>query len=540
MGRIRNAARLAAAGVLGLTAPSFAQMIDSTWIGPASGAFWHASPSNWSSGTIPSNTGSTSYHAHVGPAGAATVRQWLPEVTLDAITVSPGSTVEVAAMNILQSTRIDGTLNVYSFNYFLRVAPGVALNGSGFLNLYGPGSASFPPASVSCDGGPLVIGSGLTVSGDGRVGDAGQPTINNGHVIGSTDSFSPLLVTGSSITNNGTFEAGNGRYLAFGGAYTRAQLGHLVYTPGATHGAFVIRGTLLNEGQTFRVDQTTGPWHIAGKIRGGTVQTRDAVPLVIAYGTSRGHRPELDDVTLDGSIVMGQSVHLYLTDGVLRGAGDVFMAMPALEGPSQIRSANLNGSVTISGGIRIHGGGNDFLGGYRGSGPGDEFNDTFIGGTVHSDSQGVLSVYGRTIHNSGTFRIDGDCVLSTFGRFNFDDPPSVVFDPGGRLQVDVSGNEIGGQFVVNGALDLTTPDDRLDLTLAPGLSPFTYYRIATTTHGIFGTFDQVTPGFDVRYLNGNLYGAAVPEPFCLIPVVAAAALLRRHRRSPSTDRARAW
>jgi hypothetical protein len=518
---------LAALGGLGINGVAQAEVIEATWIGAPSGQSWH-NPANWSSGTIPNNVGSTSYRAFIGPGGGAIVRQWFPEVTLDAISVSPGSRLEASSITVVESTQINGTFDVYSFNYYLRLLPGVELNGNGSVNVLDPGGGSTLPARVFCDGGPLVIGSGISISGNGRVGDLSQPTINNGRILGALDSFNPLIVTGSSITNNGVFQAGAGRFLGFGGTYTRAQLGNLVYEPGGS-GGFVIKGTLLNDGQVLQIDTDTGPWFLSGTIRGGAVHTSAEVPLIISYGTTFGGPPAtFDGVTLNGRLSMGNAVRLYLADGVLRGNADIQMGSPAIEGPSQILPLSTFGPLVIESGVKIHGGGNDFLGGYNGSGPGSENSATTNLGTIHSDNHGVLSIRGQAIHNGGIFRIDRDCVLSTFGS-NFPAPPTVTFDSGGRLEITVSGNESGGHFIVSGTLDLTTSEDFLDLALSPGLSMFTYYRIATTTSGVLGKFDHITPGFDVLYVNQSIYVAAVPEASLSMPALLLATLLRRRR-----------
>jgi hypothetical protein len=499
--------------------------IDAHWIGPASGGSWDT-PSNWSIGAVPDGP---QFDVFIGVSTPASVTQSSARA-VGKLILGANSTLNSWRLSLNSDSQIDGNV-MLSLSGELRLAAGASLDGLGQITF-----ASFADRTtrIWCDGGPLVIGSGLTIGNPTdpagpTIGHASQPTINHGRIIGGGFDHSAsaaMLVTGSSLHNLGSVEVGFARNIAFGGSYKRSDLGKLV----SDRGRFVLRGIVQNDGTILNIDASTGTCLLDGTIMGGQINVSDGYRFSILYpcaGTFVG-------TSFTGRISLGNAVRLWFDDGVVRGSGSIEVAGAPIEGPSMLLSNS--GSLTIESGVTIHGGGLAWSTG-QGSGPGERNEPTHNFGTIRSDGGGILSVLGAPIRNAGRFEVARDSLLTTFGS-SFGPASAVHFDSGGALAIEVNNALIGGQLIVNGILDLTGSDDSLELTFAPDLHFLTYYRIAVATDGVIGRFDDVTPGFDIRYDPDSILVAAVPEPSGSA-FMGAALLCCTRRRRQARARARA-
>lgn len=484
-----------------------------SWIGPATGT-WSVS-ANWTAGIRPS----LAHNAIID--APSTVQQTTPS-SADTLRLGAASALITDQFTIGHSLINDG---------YIRAGTSKTISFLDNATLLGSGSIDLSSNStLTTSGTILTIGAGIAVvGGDGTIGSGTQSIVNLGRLSSKAGAYPfqrGLTVYGTQLANHGTLEAGVNSTLTIMGSLTTSQLGTLK----SEGGLFYLRGTLVNDHQALTLNSGTGYMLLSGTIQGGVIQSGPGGGIAIPYSAHAGTLS--GGATFTGQISIGQAAFLYLTDGILNGVGTVTLGPPPIEGPSSILSTT--NSLTIGPGVTVSGGGNDFLGGYRGSGPGDSTRATYNQGTIYSNAHGVLSIRGSTIHNSGKFKIDSDAVLSSFG--------SVIFDPGGHLDIQLgSAPATAGLFVVNGALDLNTAGDVLDLSYALSQRPSGGTYTLVQASSIAGRFNQVTAPFGFQYTlfytSTTISARVAPEPGRAIPLVAVGvgALLRLRRRAVTTS-----
>ena len=106
---------------------------------------------------------------------------------------------------------------------------------------------------------------------------------------------------------------------------------------------------------------------------------------------------------------------------------------------------------------------------------------------------------------------------------------NVTFNSGSHLLAEVSGSS-SDLLAVTGNLDLSAANDFLDVLALGGNVGASPYAIATYSGSLTGTFDNVTPGFQVAYGNHQITVTAIPEPTQVSLAAAGVALLIRRRR----------
>jgi len=292
-------------------------------------------------------------------------------------------------------------------------------------------------------------------------------------------------------------------------------------------------------------------WALGGTIRGGTLETGDGrtihVPYIFGAPGGRTYQPRLDHVIMNADLVVDNNT-LMLADGILDGHGSVLLY--PLAGLLPGRIASDTSTLMIGSGITIRSGGGSStnIGVSPSVGQTDGFSSALVNhGTLRATQPALfsspevgLNLFGLTIFNDGTLVIDDKGFMNALREPQGSQPNTLfTFGSGGTLDIDLSANANLGLLRVTGTLDLSTSGDELALSRSTGTSDGTFYRIVTTTVGITGQFDSVTPGFEVEYRNGNeIWARFVPEPgslAVLIIVVGLGAARRRRRGAAKRD-----
>ncbi|MGH7180248.1 MAG: hypothetical protein ACREJC_22915 [Tepidisphaeraceae bacterium] len=502
------------AGAFGMAQPVRAAVVDTTWLG-GTGSWSDAA--KWSTGVVPNNSGGTTYRVVI-PSGTVNGGVF----TIDSLTLNSGAGLLVTtphpnAFNVLGASQIDGSMTL-SIGRTIVGAPG-SLTGTGVITIVAGSGGGLASTDV------LDIGGGLTVSCGSYAyltsSVSGLPIVNRGYIVGGGDpSFGPFII-GNPVTNLGTIEARNGA-VCFGAAglsvsstYSRADLGNLVWGSG---GRFGISGTLLNEGQTLTVD-TAHPWLIsAGTVQGGLINIAPGATLPIGgdFAANIPFGGTLDGVVVNGRVeLIGRDLNI--KDGLLAGAVDV-SGDPFLGGRlvSPTPTLAIDADATIHGRVGVGNGANVVVN--HGTIRADLYPDAFVIRATAVENDGVLAVT-----SARSLRVQASDDAAT----------SLTFDFGGTLDVQISTVSGKGLLDVRGALDLTTPGDSLVLSAGALIQQGVYYRIVTTTEGVIGQFDSVTPNFFVDYRGNEIWARYLPEPPALGVVVAGLLALRtRRNRTP--------
>ncbi|MGH7180241.1 MAG: hypothetical protein ACREJC_22880, partial [Tepidisphaeraceae bacterium] len=296
--------------------------------------------------------------------------------------------------------------------------------------------------------------------------------------------------------------------IVFNGNFTRQDLGTLINNGGG----FGISGTLDLSGDELATD---GTWYLTddAMVKGGVL--RDGTRIAVSY--LLGRRGTLDGVTIDGTVSVGESVQLTITDGNINGHGIVLIGGTALEGPAVLKSGIA--TLTISKDMTVRGGGASFLGN---DAPYISASRVENYGTLRSAVSGGSLDGGGFIFNHGAVAVDAGAKL-TAGSMRFDtDSILSIAKPTSTSQAALS---------LVGTLDLSSLSDNLELT-SPESWPLQVHYLIAHSASITGTFNHVTDNFAVQYTGTDIFvwRAFVPEPG-VIGLVPAVAILRRRRRA---------
>ncbi|MEA2708610.1 MAG: hypothetical protein QOF78_1211 [Phycisphaerales bacterium] len=421
-------AAAAAAVCVSLCASGQAAVHTSTWLGGAGGWFDNNS---WSTPTFPNNSPTNQYDVFIDGGN--------PQSSY--VTVSQGIVVD--------SLTLDGSLEVSAFGTFTTVN-GITLNGGGIALMANAGiqvgvngtisgngriSSYFgSPCTVTAEGGSLTIGSGVTV-GVTSVPEASSmniggnyPLINHG-TISNLHPFATVRALGTTTTNNGTFQLGNGGKIEVGGAIDHlADLGNV--TNDGT-GALIFTGTYDNSASSLVLNGSTPGLEVGGTVRGGTITATASNRFV----TSRNSLL-LDNVSLNAPTTVKGVVRVG-SGQTLTGNADILLDATAAT------VGTLGGTLTIASGISLHGRGT--IGGAP-SGLAPLVNNANITADI---ANSALTVFGDGITNHGTFTVTNNAILGFGGSFQVASLGTLV-SSGGTLRI--SGNlDNTGQTLVNGS-----------------------------------------------------------------------------------------
>ena len=320
-----------------------------------------------------------------------------------------------------------------------------------------------------------------------------------------------LLLTGNSA-NAGTINATGATVRAFNSTYTQAQLGTINRDAAST----INLGGTLNGGLS--LSAAKGSYQLSGTFNGGTLQTSGGASLIVR---------EFSPGTLDGVTVAAGST-LQVSDGL--GSAEL----------------NVDGGLTVNGSVRVGQGPSRGTVTVRGTGAQTLAGSGIIslssaGGTstslaslITNSASGIALISdGLTI--AGTGRLVGS--FNVAGTLSPGDSIGRLFLDNGLTMTDGTliaelGNATGTADLVSitGALSLTGPADALQLS---GGVLGTTYVVMQWTGTRSGTFEQVTPGYNVVYddaLRRVIVSVAVPEPAMLGTLTGLAVIALRRRR----------
>jgi hypothetical protein len=338
-----------------------------------------------------------------------------------------------------------------------------------------------------------------------------------------------MSLTGSSFSNSGTVRAdGAGAGLLFNFDNWRIED---VETATRSGGAvFVIGGTLDNAGRTFHLDANSGPWQIAGTVRGGTISVADGYTLFSPPYAGYG----LDNVFVHGQMHAGSAGRVWLHDGVLRGDGEVTFPSRVLEGPARLLS--LTDSIRIDDGMTARFRGIPvFDEDHSGIGDPDERKPIRIDGTAAVNSLFPPSANDKPVEflMFGDVTNSGTISQGLHSRWRIDGNLTALADSTLKFELQTTPGKLHHPMIIEGAFDLTALGDRVEIVAPPGLEFGRTFVLATTEAPVvLGGADQFTHGFFVYSLNNQLIARVVPEPAsaAALAVLSAFAGMRRTRK----------
>ena len=262
----------------------------------------------------------------------------------------------------------------------------VTLAGTGTLALDSFGTDSI---YTTIFGDTLTIGSGLTITGSGDIGNAQTQIVNNGTIVAANPVALTLDPGSSPLINNGTIKTQNGGMLHFQGPVTSSG------TVDIANGALVATGAY---------SQTAGNFLLSG----GTVQANQ--PLNIQAGLLNGWGTITGGIINSATFRPGLGIGGLVVNGniSLLTASTLSFQLGGLTQGSQYGYLNVNGSVGLGGQLML-----SFVNGFENS-------------VSSSDNFTVLTATGV----SGRFTN-----IATGGRLD-------TSDGFGSFQVDYSGTQI--------------------------------------------------------------------------------------------------
>lgn len=286
---------------LGVIAPaSSAALVDAVWIGPAVGSW--STASNWSSNTVPSNSGGTTYAVTVdGLPGQSTLALLSTSATIQTLGIASGDTLQLASF---------ATLGV----------AGGGIQNAGTLAL--AGSAGL--ATLRLDADTTLSGAGALTGGEdgsNRILGA-NASVRLTNAAGHTISGSMLLGANAlRLTNAGTVEASAGLGITMDLSDTGTNLNSGVMRTSVPTVLRIQNTALDNSGGLIEAAGGGQVQLLSSTIVGGTLRDADGDgPSAVVFGSNA----TLDSVALDvpltvseantvrvrGSIAAPQGVHL--------------------------------------------------------------------------------------------------------------------------------------------------------------------------------------------------------------------------------------
>jgi RHS repeat-associated protein len=489
-----------------------------SWVG-ASGD-WNT-PANWSTGALPGtnddaviNTGPAITVTH--STGTHTIRslQSQQAFTLSGGSLTVSNTVQVnstfllsggtlvsatvlAGTNgaglivknsgaVLNRVRLNAGLdvgNTYS-SAILSVANGLELNGtaqignttnsnwgqvrfSGSQTLNGTGSVVFGGANpnelfVSPSGGGLVIGPGITVTGqNGALTGTGTFWYLNQGTIASVGGGS-LTISGT-WTNTGTINVTNGA-LTMDGTFSLASLGQFNRSGGAVY----VTGTLNNTNTTVPLNALGGSWILNnGTVNGGTIIATNGTALFVQNNNSA-----LNGVTVNGTLDVGNAYSaatLAVANGLVLN-GTALVGNPTNSNWGQLRfsgAQTLGGTGTVIFGqanpneFFVNGGGGLVIGpgitltGLNGALTGGGSYWYVNQGTINCLSGASFEVSGTWTNagsineTNGALTLDGTFTLASLGQFKRSGGSVYLTGTLNNTNTTVSLDALGGSWILN-------------------------------------------------------------------------------------------
>ncbi len=517
-----TASFLAGGGSPGL----FAAPTPANWLGGSGN--W-SDTTKWSAGVVPNNSVTDTYTVNVDNANPAASTVVLgavgtPSYTVDAVHIDAGDRLYISNGSLNTSAlTVNGTLQL-DYTSTVTLPTDATVAGTGTI-LY-----SLQNSQLAAAAGTLTIDSGLTVrggdsngttyfgGGGGLLARVGSPTtalVNRG-TIHADGNFQLLVVSATTIDNQGTLQASNGAYLGFESNFSLATIGNLV----DNGGGFAILKKLINTGQTLQVNRPRG-WVLAsGTIDGGTVATSGPGYLYVPYI----HVGVLNNVTLNGNVQVSGDLHIAGTFG---GAGTITIQNPeAIEGSGNISIETVPSGITVRGGIAT-----SFESQLPPGWVKAHVHMTSNQGRIRAqksilDEPGRLHLIsqGETITNAATLEVSDGGTLVVHDSLTFSPDAHLVVDGGGLLEVE-------------GNFNLSPTTDFLDVLPRAGGSAYSSQLIATYTGTLTGALSRVTPGITVQYLAATkqirISGTPVPEPASVglvMGMLGGLACRRRRRR----------
>ena len=484
------------------------------------------------------------------------------DLTLDRVTNDPTGLIVIAGRLIATNlVNLGGSIRLHPWSGYVTGL----VNSAGTLSIDGTMSAS---GFTNAAGATFNMNGGvLTILNDWR--NDGAFNFNGGQIsFGDYPiHYTPANFPGQFITH------GSNTTVALTGTMDNAGS---VYTVAASHdltldvNGNIVGGTVRSSGGTFKV--------ASGVLSGVTLDT--GTNCTFAGGGVRvANSLTLNNASID---ISNSGIQFIFGDATLGGTGDLFMRSGSSVAHATIGSAAQNILlVTIGPGISIHGGSLTLgkvlnQGTIRADVPGAVLSTIFGNvtntGTMEIGSGARLEVWGP-LHNNGTLQLDPGSTVRVCG--SLDVPGGLTIPSSGTLTGD--GGRIAGDVMVAGILE---PERRFsstygatlafngNLTLTGGAQYFAHlgpaagisdllqitgnldlavndyldlagdassgtYLLATYTGALTGTFDHVTPGYEVSYdVPGQISVRATPEPGAAMLAVGGWGLLlaRRNRR----------
>jgi hypothetical protein len=164
-----------------------------------------------------------------------------------------------------------------------------------------------------------------------------------------------------------------------------------------------------------------------------------------------------------------------------------------------------------------------------------------VDGLFNTSGTAKLSLGGGVLSGTGTVSVyGGSGMLSTGGTVSpghgvgtLTLNANVKLIDGSHLSAELGANGTSDLLQISGNLDLSSPNDYLDLTKLGTVGNGNTYLVATYGGSLLGTFDNVTPGYDVSYATpGEIIVVSSPEPGGLLLGTAGSVLLIRRLRRP--------
>ena len=422
-------------------------------------------------------------------ADNAVVQQTSQRVTGGTITTANGGVfrANASAINFLDATTVDGTLDLTTTNARERIVNGLTLNGTVNINnngslsfegtqtLAGTGTINFGATgtgnSIDLDGtGATTIGSNITIRGEkgvigGQINIGGTQTLINNGLISADVAGGTITITDSAVTNNGILEAKNGATLLLqsnvdGGAsgLLRADASSSIIQSGVT-----LSGDINTSG-TFSATSTSTNFLDGVTLNGDLDLT----------ATNARERVTTGGLTHNGTIQINNNASLsFAGDGTLTGNSTIVLGNT---GSGNRVDLDGSGTTIFDSNVTVRGengtiGGQIFVGGTQ----------TLVNnGRISADvAGGLINITDSAVTNNGILEAKNGATLKLSSNVTGGASGQIIAGAGSTVQqngITITGvvNTLGnGDFVatssaanfltgvtLNGDLNLTTTNAR--------------------------------------------------------------------------------